>query len=269
MRVLIIGRGYVSRKMQIALLKHDIQPEVYAGGRIDCYSGGFATSVGNPDLLINCAGYTGYPNVDDCEDHPRETFLANSYLPAFLGQFCRGGQIPLIHFSTGCIFQGDRFFNEADEPNNLNTIYTLSKYVGEKLINWDKSYILRIRMPISIDFSPKNLLTKLAGYPKIIDAVNSITWLEEACETAVKLWLRGAPFGTYNLTCRGSITTKEIIESLQLKKDFFDSKEEFQSTVKAPRSFTTLSTEKLISLGFFPTSAHNALQKVLFGRKLL
>ena len=268
MRVLIIGRGYISQKMQIALLKHEIQPMVYFEGHIDHYTPDFKFPP-RLDLIINCAGYTGYPNVDDCEDHKNETFAANTYLPAYLGRFCRENKITLIHFSTGCIFQGNQFFSETDEPNNLNTIYTLSKYSGEKVINWSQSYILRIRMPISADFSPKNLLTKLSGYSKIIDGVNSITWLEEACEIAVRLWLREAPFGIYNLVCRGFITNKEIIEALGLKKEFFPTLKEFQSTVKAPRSFTTLSIEKLISIGIFPTSATNALQKVLYGRKTL
>ena len=30
-----------------------------------------------PEFLINCAGYTGKPNVDTCEDNQEETMAAN------------------------------------------------------------------------------------------------------------------------------------------------------------------------------------------------
>ena len=42
-----------------------------------------------PDVVINCAGKTGRPNVDWCEDHKEETVRANVTGPLILLDECR------------------------------------------------------------------------------------------------------------------------------------------------------------------------------------
>ena len=36
-----------------------------------------------PEFLINCAGYTGKPNVDVCELHKADCLFGNAVLPGF------------------------------------------------------------------------------------------------------------------------------------------------------------------------------------------
>ena len=41
-----------------------------------------------PDIVINCAGKTGHPNVDWCEDHKMETLRSNVTGPLVLLEEC-------------------------------------------------------------------------------------------------------------------------------------------------------------------------------------
>jgi UDP-glucose 4,6-dehydratase len=62
----------------------------------------------NADYLINCAGYTGKPNVDACELHKAECLEGNGVLPGIIRQACERAEIPWGHVSSGCIFTGRR-----------------------------------------------------------------------------------------------------------------------------------------------------------------
>ena len=61
----------------------------------------------NVDLLINCAGYTGKPNVDAVEDNKDVAYKANVDLARNIANVCYLGQIKLVHISSGCIYEGD------------------------------------------------------------------------------------------------------------------------------------------------------------------
>jgi hypothetical protein len=56
-----------------------------------------------PDFLVNCAGYTGKPNVDACELHKLETLEGNVIFPGHIMQICNELQLPWGHVSSGCI----------------------------------------------------------------------------------------------------------------------------------------------------------------------
>src|SRR5262245_38614080 len=73
-----------------------------------------------PDVVINCAGKTGRPNVDWCEAHKDKTLRSNVTGALVLFDQCLARNIYLVHMSSGCIFQGDRDgggFSESDPPN--------------------------------------------------------------------------------------------------------------------------------------------------------
>ena len=59
-----------------------------------------------PDFLVNCAGYTGKPNVDACEKHQADTLLGNVSLPQTLAQAWEVANVPWGHVSSGCIYAG-------------------------------------------------------------------------------------------------------------------------------------------------------------------
>ena len=88
----------------------------------------------NPSFLINCAGYTGKPNVDVCEENQEETFSANAILPQTIAEVCERARLPWGHVSSGCIYDGDyhgRGFSE-DEPPNLTFELDNCSYYSER-----------------------------------------------------------------------------------------------------------------------------------------
>ena len=85
-----------------------------------------------PDLIINPAAYT---KVDQAEDEPELAFLINRDVPKVMAEKAREYNIPLIHFSTDYVFDGEKegSYLEADPINPLG-IYGQSKRAGEEAI---------------------------------------------------------------------------------------------------------------------------------------
>ena len=59
-----------------------------------------------PEFVVNCAGFTGRPNVDACEIAKADTLLGNALLPQTIAHACAAAGIPWGHISSGCIFTG-------------------------------------------------------------------------------------------------------------------------------------------------------------------
>ena len=58
------------------------------------------------EFLINCAGYTGKPNVDACESDKEACLAANAVLPGIIASACETLDLPWGHVSSGCIHTG-------------------------------------------------------------------------------------------------------------------------------------------------------------------
>src|SRR6056300_1248563 len=85
-----------------------------------------------PDLIINSAAYT---KVDQAEDEPELAFQINRDAPKVMAEKAREYNIPLIHFSTDYVFNGEK--KEAyveDDPTHPLGVYGESKCAGEKAI---------------------------------------------------------------------------------------------------------------------------------------
>jgi dTDP-4-dehydrorhamnose reductase len=82
-----------------------------------------------PDLIINPAAYT---KVDQAEDEPELAFQINRDAPRVIAEKAREYHIPLIHFSTDYVFDGEKgeAYVETDPTNPLGT-YGQSKLDGE------------------------------------------------------------------------------------------------------------------------------------------
>jgi dTDP-4-dehydrorhamnose reductase len=85
-----------------------------------------------PDVLINCAGYT---NVDKAEEEEEKANEINGYAVGVLAKACREIDATLVHFSTDYVFDGTKKggYNEDDAPSPINN-YGRSKALGESLI---------------------------------------------------------------------------------------------------------------------------------------
>lgn len=205
--------------------------------------------------IVNAAGYTGKPNVDSCETERPECMDGNVMWPLRLHQYWRG--FPVVHVGSGCIYSGDQGFTESDPPNFHGSFYSLCKLMSERSLAeflvdsssaWPTppgSYVLRVRIPFGSEDHPKNYLTKLRTYPKLVDFKNSISCLDDVARAVVHFAVNKPEAGVYNVVNPGSVTTRMVAEMLGLEKEWFVSEEEFGTAVKAPRSNCTLSSDKL------------------------
>ncbi|AKO64563.1 dTDP-4-dehydrorhamnose reductase [Methylophilales bacterium MBRSG12] len=85
-----------------------------------------------PDLIINPAAYT---KVDQAEDEPELAFKINQDAPKVMAEKASEYNIPLIHFSTDYVFNGEK--KEAyveNDPTHPLGIYGQSKCAGEEAI---------------------------------------------------------------------------------------------------------------------------------------
>jgi dTDP-4-dehydrorhamnose reductase len=218
-----------------------------------------------PDVVINCAGKTGRPNVDWCEDHPTETFRSNVLGPLVLLEECRKRGIYWVHLSTGCIYEeskrskgvkgrkGDMGFSEEDPPNFFGSVYARTKGLSDQLLKGQLILQLRPRMPFSGTPHDRNLITKLLSYPRVLDVQNSLTSIEDFLSATAEL-VRRRRTGTYNIVNPGTLSPFDV---MQMYKEIVDPMHTFErltledlpTAVKAGRSNCILSTEKLAREG--------------------
>lgn len=207
--------------------------------------------------IINCAGYIGKPNVDACELNKADTVEGNVIFPAMLSQLCANKGYSYTHISSGCIYGGySKDFTEEDEPNfdfQNGSFYSGTKALAEKIVkqNAPNSYIFRLRIPFDEFESPRNYLTKLLTYDQLLDARNSLSHRTDFAKYTIDLIEQKVPFGIYNVTNKGSVTTKEVVELMKehLKPNkefkFFSKLDNFMQEVTAPRSNCVLDTSKI------------------------
>jgi dTDP-4-dehydrorhamnose reductase len=96
-----------------------------------------------PELIINPGAYT---KVDQAEDEPELAFQINRDAPKVMAEKAREYNIPLIHFSTDYVFDGEKKgAYEEDDPTHPLGVYGQSKCVGEEAIQavGGLSYIFR------------------------------------------------------------------------------------------------------------------------------
>ena len=115
MKVFTIGAGFVADHLPYPLIKKRL-PLAY-----DWIES--ILSAYEPEVLINCIGKTGRPNVDWCESHKEETMNANVTIPLLLDDYCKNNNVHLINIGSGCIYFGEsphyqpehKFFDVEDE----------------------------------------------------------------------------------------------------------------------------------------------------------
>ena len=233
-----------------------------------------------PDFLINAAGSTGKPNVDACENDKTACLLGNAILPGIIYDVCQNRRVPWGHVSSGCIYTGKhpdgRGFREYDPPNfsfrqNNCSFYSGCKALGEELLSKAEGcYVWRLRIPFDCFDSPRNYLSKLMRYERLLDARNSLSQLDEFVQACVDCLIQRVDFGIYNLTNTGSVTTREVVEMIRrsgvCKKtyDFFASEEEFmRMAAKTPRSNCLLDNRKARNTGLFLSHVTEAIEQAL------
>lgn len=233
-----------------------------------------------PEFLINAAGYTGKPNVDACELHKAECLLGNAVLPGTVAQACADAGVPWGHVSSGCIYTGARpdgsGFTETDTPNftfrtNNCSFYSGTKGLGEEVLAGTPNlYVWRLRIPFNEVDGPRNYLSKLMRYENLLDAANSISQLDEFVAATLACWEKRVPFGLYNVTNPGHVTTREVVDLIRKSgvsakefRFFADEAEFMRTAAKTPRSNCVMDARKLAATGIHLTEVHEAVERDL------
>jgi dTDP-4-dehydrorhamnose reductase len=210
-----------------------------------------------PTHVLNAAGVTGRPNVDWCEDHKAETIRSNVIGCLNVADICAEKGIHHLLYATGCIFEydaahtiGGAGFLETDAPNFHKSYYSHTKAMVEDMLSvFPTTCTLRVRMPISDDLSPRNFVTKIVKYDRVVDAPNSMTVLTELLPVSLIMAERRLT-GIYNFCNPGAISHNEV---LALYKKYVDPSytwnnftlDEQAQILKAGRSNNTLDHTKL------------------------
>jgi len=210
-----------------------------------------------PTHVLNCAGVTGRPNVDWCEDHKETVIRANVMGTINLADCCFLHSIHLTNFATGCIYQYDEAhpwdgpgFTEDDPPNFDGSFYSRTKGMTESILRFYSNVLtLRLRMPVSDDLHHRSFVTKITRYERVVNIPNSNSILHDLLPAAVAMAENGL-FGVYNFTNPGSISHNEVLE---MYKKYIDPQKEWENftleeqaqILKAPRSNCKLDTSKL------------------------
>jgi dTDP-4-dehydrorhamnose reductase len=252
MRVLIFGRGYIAGKFHAAfegslLSPADITDPAAVREELRRHK---------PEFAVNTAGKTGRPNVDWCEDHPFETWTSNTLGPLSLARACIEEGVHLTHMGSGCVYEGDnggKGYREEDPPNFFGSFYSRSKIWSEQALRELPVLQLRMRMPLDGEPNPRNLITKITAYPKVISVPNSLSVVDDFLRAAKEL-MKKRRTGVYNVTNPGAIEHRRILE---LYREIVDpehtweviSTKQLDRLTKARRSNCVLNTDKLAKEG--------------------
>ncbi|MEM9446255.1 MAG: sugar nucleotide-binding protein [Verrucomicrobiota bacterium] len=281
MILILGGRGYVASAFHKYLSSVGLEHKVLSRAEVDYAKRENlqeALRYLRPHFVINAAGYTGKPNVDATESKKTLCVDANLSLVCKLADICTDMRIPMGHVSSGCIFSGSRAdgsgFIEKDPPNfdfrhNNCSFYSGTKSLAEEVLNETENvYLWRLRIPFNEIDSPRNYLTKIMNYERLLNVRNSISQLDEFARACCQCWEKRIPFGKYNVTNPGSVTTEEVVEMIvkagfckNRKFAYFKDEQEFlEKAAKTPRASCIMDSSKILNCGISLTEVHESLE---------
>jgi len=163
------------------------------------------------DTFINAAGMT---DVDGAET-PEGRELAwnvNATAVGLMAATATRHNLTLIHVSSDYVFDGTKKPHLEDEPFTPLSAYGASKAAGDvAAATAPKHYILRTTWVIG---EGKNFVRTMLGLaekgisPTVVsDQVGRLTFTSELVRIIDHLLTTGAPFGTYNATNDGPVTS--------------------------------------------------------------
>lgn len=269
MKVLTLGIGFVADHLPYEQIGRRIRQASDIEDVLNQYT---------PDVLVNCIGKTGRPNVDWCESNREVTATTNVALPILLAEACAKKNVHLIQIGSGCIYFGpskykgessgakDPGWQETDFANPAS-FYSKTKYACDLMLGqMPHVTTLRIRMPISTLDNPRNLINKLRGYKQVIDIPNSMTFMDDLARCIA--WASDTrPGGIFHVANPQPITAARIMREYQkyVPEHQFSiiTEQELDSMTVAKRSNCILSTDKLQRAGFKMTNSEEALEKCM------
>ena len=270
MKVLTLGTGFVADHLPYQKIEERVP---LAAGFID-----LMLKEHKPDVLINCIGKTGRPNVDWCESHKEETMSANVTLPLLLADACKRSNTHLIQIGSGCIYFGESPYkghtSYAEDPGwqetdfaNPKSFYSKTKYSCDLMLG-ELPHVttLRIRMPVSDKDVPRNLINKLRGYKQVIDIPNSMTFMSDLTR-CIEWAADKRPGGIFHVTNPQPLTAARIMREFQkyVPEHQFEiiTESDLDSMTVAKRSNCIINSDKLRNAGFKMSNSEEALEQCM------
>jgi len=275
--VVIFGKGFIGQGLERFLTLRNIKVECYSKAQVD-YTDPVALQqflkdrYRNYEIIINCSGFTGTPNVDGCENNKPDCWFWNVIVPRTVVLVSNMFELPVFQINSGCIYTGyEKHFTELDQPNfglfdSESSFYSKTKHACETIFKNCLVYSLRIRMPFEGTHSKKNYLLKLYKYENLISMPNSLTSTEDLYSFILKfIILRNTLVpGPINVVNEGVIDSKEIVEMFRRHNinnpnwSFIDIN---SLDTKAKRSNCVLSTDKLKSINLQLPDVRESLER--------
>lgn len=274
MKVITLGGGFIADHLPYEKITDRFLPNREV---IHCI---LSRLVEPEDVVINCIGKTGRPNVDWCESYKSDTYEANVVLPLMIAEWCENRNVHMIHIGSGCIYFGesphftalmvegatkkDTGWQETDFANP-QSYYSKTKYACD-LVLGQMFHVttLRIRMPVSGKNHPRNLINKLRGYKQVINIPNSMTFMPDLVR-CIDWVAREHKTGIYHVVNPKPLTAVQIMEEYQRYHpehtfDILYTEEQLDALTVAKRSNCILDTRKLQQDGFHMTPSEEALE---------
>jgi len=271
MKIITLGNGFIANHLPYEIANWRLTPnEEDIQNFLDRYC---------PKVVVNCIGFCGRPNVDQCETEKSKTYMSNVVLPLMLAEACDRYDIQMIHIGSGCIFFGespnihfdvnprDSFARRALVPSpkkdtgwketdfaNPKSYYSKTKYACDLALGqMDNVTTLRIRMPVSKQNNPRNFINKVRGYNKVIDVPNSMTFVDDLVKV-VDWSINNQKTGLYHVVNPGPLSAADVMREYQkyVPEHKFEAitEAELDTMTVAKRSNCIINGDKLREEGF-------------------
>jgi 3,5-epimerase/4-reductase len=251
-RILVVGQGFIGKRLKeewnCAATDRKIFAFKDAEDLIDEY---------RPHVVVNCVGYNGVKNVDDCDREPDKTYLANTFVPFMLAELAMRRNFKLVQMSSGCIYHYDHRLQlpktEDDAPDYFDLAYSRSKIACERallsLMPKLNALIVRVRIPLDDRPHPRNILDRLVQFKKVINVPNSVTYIPDFIR-AVDHLLKKDARGLFNVVNKGILLYPELLDVYKKHVPDFQYEVIDFEKLAIKRTNVVLSTEKLEKTGF-------------------
>jgi dTDP-4-dehydrorhamnose reductase len=228
-KILVLGNGYIGNHIANTLMSEGHTVKILDSKIIDYHNPKTFWYELNfnfePDVVVNCSGFTGRPNIDEAESKKEECWRLNVTSPLMCAKLTTDLGKHYIHIGSGCIYTGyEKTFTEDDTPNfglydDVSSFYSKTKHAFEVLSNHLPINILRIRMPISGLHDARSYLSKIKKYNSLIDYTNSKTYIPDLCAFTSALihdvYHMSYTHQLYNVVNPNPLTTKEVVRIME------------------------------------------------------
>ena len=217
MKILIVGgQGQLGRALEVTLRHHDLQ--LCGHGDLDIVDQGAVLRMIDslvPELVINTAGFN---DVDAAERRVKDAWGVNALGPHNLAVATARAGIPIMHFSTDCVFDGTlgRPYTENDKPHPIS-IFGATKLEGEIAVADanPRHYIIRTAWPFHE--SGRNLLNRmiaqaLDGELAVLDEFSSPTYVTHLARAVADIIASPPVFGVRHLAGGGTASLFEMVD---------------------------------------------------------